>query len=185
MGFRGLHPFINGDLFFDSQLNPLALDEFGEPAGTNTQLVHTLSSASPETRKQADFRLSYEWNEAALDMGGGLSSERDYRARGSLGGRWDLNQKRTTLNLGLSYTRSDTRPSESRCPSLHRYLGVYRPIDIRSLPDTAAKAATLQGQRQDWATVFGLTQVLTKDALVETNLGSPGAPGSWKTPIRS
>ena len=128
-GVSGATPFINGDLFFDSQFNPIALDAFGEPAGTNTQLVHTLSSASPETRKQGDFRLGYEWNEAALDMGGGLSSERDYESRwGSLGGRWDLNQKRTTLNLGLSYTRQRHRGHpRSRCPSLHRYLRIYGP----------------------------------------------------------
>ena len=185
-GVSGATPFINGDLFFDSQFNPIALDEFGEPAGTNTQLVHTLSSASPETRKQGDFRLSYEWNEAALDMGGGLSSERDYESRwGSLGGRWDLNQKRTTLNLGLSYTRSDTEAILDHDALPYIDTSAYTDqIDIRSLPNTAAKAATLEGERQDWATVFGLTQVLTKDALVETNLGYTRSTGFLANPYK-
>ena len=155
-GVSGATPFINGDLFFDSQFNPIALDEFGEPAGTNTQLVHTLSSASPETRKQGDFRLSYEWNEAALDMGGGLSSERDYESRwGSLGGRWDLNQKRTTLNLGLSYTGATPRPSSITMPfptSIPRHIRTRSTLG--RYPTPRPKLATLEGERQDWATRF-------------------------------
>ena len=77
--------------------------------GENPQLVHTLSTASPETRKQGDFKLGYEWDEAALDIGGGISVENDYESRfGNINGRWDFNQKLTSLNLGLSYTNSST-----------------------------------------------------------------------------
>ncbi len=73
------------------------------------QLTHVLSYASPETRKQGDFKLSYEWDEAALDIGGGISIENDYESRfGNIGGRFDFNQKQTTLNWGVSYTNSDT-----------------------------------------------------------------------------
>ncbi|MGH8588228.1 MAG: DUF3570 domain-containing protein [Gammaproteobacteria bacterium] len=185
-GVSGATPFIEGNLFFDSQFNPITVDELGQSVGKDTQLVHTLSSASPETRKQGDFRLSYDWNEGALDVGGGLSTERDYESRwGSLGGRWDLNQKRTTLNLGLSYTRSDTEAilDHDALPYIDTSAFTDQ-IEIRSLPNTAATAVTLGGERQDWATRFGLTQVLTKDAFVETNLGYTRSTGFLENPYK-
>jgi len=182
-GVSGATPYINGDLFLDSELNPLAerTDEFGFPLfdeegnqlfQQNGQLVHTLSSASPETRKQGDFGLSYEWNEAALDVGGGVSLERDYESRwGSLGGRWDLNQKRTTLNLGLSYTASDTEAILDHDALSYINTSAYKDqIDISPVPNTTLHINTLKGKRQDWATRFGLTQVLTKNSFIETNL---------------
>ncbi len=179
-GVSGATPFIEGNLFFDSQFNPITVDEFGQSLGKDTQLVHTLSSASPETRKQGDFRLSYEWNEGALDVGGGLSTERDYESRwGSLGGRWDLDQKRTTLNLGLSYTRSDTEALLD--PDALPYIDTSAFNDqIEFLPGDRI----LRGQRQDWATRFGLTQVLTKDAFVETNLGYTRSTGFLENPYK-
>jgi Protein of unknown function (DUF3570) len=75
----------------------------------SNQFSHVLSYASPETRKQGDFKLSYAWDEAELSVGGGISVEDDYESRfGNLGGRFDFNQKQTMLNWGLSYTNSDT-----------------------------------------------------------------------------
>ena len=69
--------------------------------------VHVMGYASPETRKQGDFKLSYEWDDASASVGGGISTERDYESRFvNLGGRMDFNQKQTTVNLGLSYTNS-------------------------------------------------------------------------------
>ncbi|MGH8470105.1 MAG: DUF3570 domain-containing protein, partial [Gammaproteobacteria bacterium] len=196
-GVSGATPFINGDLFLDSELNPLAerTDEFGSPLfdeegnqlfQRNGQLVHTLSSASPETRKQGDFGLSYEWNEAALDVGGGISLERDYESRwGSLGGRWDLNQKRTTLNLGLSYTASDTEAILDHDALPYIDTSAYTDqIDISPVPNTTLQINTLEGDRQDWATRFGLTQVLTKDSLIETSLGYTRSTGFLENPYK-
>ncbi len=183
-GVSGATPFINGELFFDSQFNPVRVreDDFGQRVivGKDSRLVHTLSSASPETRKQGDFGLSYEWNEAALDMGGGLSLERDYESRwGRLGGRWDLDQKRTTLNLGLSYTRSDTRALLD--PDALPYIDTSAFDDqIEVLPGDRI----LRGEREDWGARFGLTQVLTKDALLETNLGYTRSTGFLENPYK-
>jgi Protein of unknown function (DUF3570) len=81
----------------------------GTPGAKNNQLTHVLSYASPETRKQGDFKLSYQWDEAELTIGGGISVENDYESRfGNLGGRFDFNQKQTSVNWGVSYTNSDT-----------------------------------------------------------------------------
>jgi Protein of unknown function (DUF3570) len=80
-----------------------------QPGPQNDNLTHVLSYASPETRKQGDFKLSYQWDEAELSVGGGISIENDYESRfGNIGGRFDFNQKQTTLNWGVSYTNSDT-----------------------------------------------------------------------------
>ncbi|MGZ8163122.1 MAG: DUF3570 domain-containing protein, partial [Methylobacter sp.] len=106
----GATPFLqNNSVIFDKQFNPLKQDALTGEFVKDIELVHTLSAASPEVRKQGDFKLSYEWDEAALDVGGGISVENDYESRfGNLAGRLDFNQKLTTLNLGLSYTNSDT-----------------------------------------------------------------------------
>ncbi len=190
-GISGATPFIDGDLFFDSQFNPIVVEEDPNTGairnlGIDRRLVHTLSSASPETRKQGDFRLSYEWNEAALDVGGGLSTERDYESRwGSLGGRWDFNQKRTTLNLGLSYTRSDTEAllDPDALPYIDTSAFADR-IDVSPVPNTGATRSVLEGERDDWVTRFGVTQILTKNSLIETNLGYTRSTGYLENPYK-
>ena len=196
-GVSGATPFINGTLFFDSQFNPLEelKDAFGNPLfdedgnplfRENGQLVDTISFASPEARKQGDFGLSYEWNEAALDVGGGISLENDYESRwGSLGGRWDLNQKRTTLNLGLSYTASDTEAILDHDALPYIDTSAYTDqIVISPVPNTGLNIQTLEGDRQDWATRFGLTQVLTNNSLIETSLGYIRSTGYLANPYK-
>ena len=92
----------------DGDLNPLERDAITGASREAPQLVHIMSSASPETRRQMGLGFGYQWDEAALRVGGGLSSENDYESRFvSLDGRWDLDRKLTSLNLGLSYTSSD------------------------------------------------------------------------------
>jgi len=92
-------------------------------APKNNQVTHVLSFASPETRKQGDFKLGYEWDESAAYVGGGTSIENDYDSRFvNLGGRLDFNRKQTTINLGLSYTNSDTHAMLD--PDSIYYIGI-------------------------------------------------------------
>jgi hypothetical protein len=180
-GVSGATPFITGDLFFDSQFNPVTVDAFGQISGKNTQLVHTLSSASPETRKQGDFRLSYEWDEAVLDLGGGISLENDYESRwGSLGGRWDLNQKLTSLSLGLSYTESDTQAilDHDAAPYIDK-TAFSQQIEV--LP---FGVNVLHGKRKDWTTHLSLTQILNKNALIEAGFGYTRGTGFMENPYK-
>jgi hypothetical protein len=181
-GVTGATPNIVGDLFFDSNLNPLQTDGFGNViGGPDRRLVHTLSSASPETRKQGSFKLGHEWDEAALDVGGGISLEDDYESSFvNLGGRLDFNQKLTTLSGGLSYTSSDTKAR----------------IDHDALPyiDTDAYAGQIErtseggkiihGDRKDWGVHFDLTQVLNKSALIEAGLGYTNSNGYMENPYK-
>ncbi|MGH8527014.1 MAG: DUF3570 domain-containing protein, partial [Gammaproteobacteria bacterium] len=101
----GASPIIEGSVQLDEDFNFYKFDPLTGNLSKDTRSVHTIASASPETRKQGDFRLGYEWNEAALDLGGGISLEDDYESRwGNANVRLDFDQKRTSLNLGLSYT---------------------------------------------------------------------------------
>ena len=117
----GASPSINTEILLDRQLNPIRRDFVtGDVIGKDTRSMEILSFASPETRNAADFSLGYEWNEAALTVGGGLSVERDYESSyGSVNGRFDFNQKLTSLKYGFGYTSSDTNAildrTTSRC----------------------------------------------------------------------
>ncbi len=64
----------------------------GKTSFLRDRTVHVMGYASPETRKQGDFKLSYDWDETSLSVGGGVSTEHDYESRFvNLGGRMDFN----------------------------------------------------------------------------------------------
>ncbi len=170
---RQLHIDQNG-----SPVKNIGIDEFSPVYIKNTQLVHTLSVASPETRKQGDFKLTHEWDEAAIDVGGGISVENDYESRfGNLGGRIDFNQKLTSLNLGLSYTNSDTNALFDHDISGYFNGGAY-----------AAKGqlekGRLKANRQDWGGNLGLTQILTEKSLIQGTVGFTHATGYMANPYK-
>ncbi|MEQ1557668.1 MAG: DUF3570 domain-containing protein [Methyloglobulus sp.] len=185
--------------------------------GSNTigaqsnQITHVMSYASPETRKQGDFSLSYDWDEAAVNVGGGISVENDYESRFvNLGGRMDFNQKQTTVNVGVSYTNSDTfaklDPDSLNFISTEGYdeqyfddtdgsYKGYRPIagapgqiesDYTSLSDGGnfRSSAILHGKRQDWGTQLGLTQVLTSESTMELGFGYTRSTGYLANPYK-
>ncbi len=148
----------------------------------NHQIAHVMSYASPETRKQGDFKLSYAWDEAAVDIGGGISTERDYESRFvNLGGRMDFNQKQTTVNLGLSYTHSNIDavmdPSGVTQFQTSSHYG-----ELTTDPITGLK--TLHGIRQDWAVQLGLTQVVNRDAMLELGMGYTRNTGFLENPYK-
>jgi hypothetical protein len=184
----GATPYlVNNQVLFDQQLNPV--ESISDPQGvnptiykTNNQLVHTLSEASPEVRKQGDFKLGYEWDEAALDIGGGISIEDDYESRfGNLNGRWDFNQKLTTLNVGLSYTNSDTHATLDHDASTYIIKDkAYDPVTFNK----ELGSNIITGTKQDWSTSLGLTQILNKDALIEAGLGYTRSTGYMENPYK-
>jgi Protein of unknown function (DUF3570) len=205
----------NSKFFMDGKGNIYsALDNFitGELPVPGTkqlnQITHVLSYASPETRKQGDFSLSYNWDEAAVNVGGGISVENDYESRFvNLGGRMDFNQKRTTVNLGLSYTNSDTfahlDPDALPYISTEGYdeeffdesIGStnFRSIDgapaqieyqLGTGTNSLRQQAILRGKRQDWGTQLGLTQVLTPDSVLELGFGYTRSTGYLANPYK-
>ncbi|GAB6140755.1 hypothetical protein JCM14076_14840 [Methylosoma difficile] len=187
----GASPYLNtNNVSFDRNLNPLSKDASGNLV-KNTQLVHTLSQASPETRKQGDFKLGYEWDEAELAAGGGISIENDYESRfGNLSGRWDFNQKLTSANAALSYTNSDTQATidHDAQPYIYdtsaggaSYNAAYSDSEI-TIGSNGQR--TLFGKREDWAANIGLTQIINKNALVTAGVGFTRSTGYLENPYK-
>ncbi|AEG01092.1 DUF3570 domain-containing protein [Methylomonas methanica] len=199
----GATPQLNSlDLAFDAQFNPVLLRRDGlavpsfdtlvdkQPAN---QLTHTLTMASPETRKQGDFKLSYEWDEAAVDLGGGLSVENDYESRFvNWGGRLDFNNKLTTLNFSQSYTNStvsalldhDSLPYLGSIGYQLNGKGDSGYIE-RFVDPLSGGNAILHGKREDIATNISLTQVLSKSALAEAGVGYTHSSGFMENPYKA
>lgn len=187
----GASPYFNPDTagpdnpelpyFFDQQFN-----FYSENNKQVNRTVHTMSSASPETRKQGDIKLSYEWDEAALTLGGGVSEEHDYHSRfGSLAGRLDFNQKRTTLNFSGSYTHSENDATFD--PTALGYLSVPFTTRARQTAFRLAKDSEFRTQatRIDWGLQLGLTQILTRNALVNFGVGYTDSSGYLGNPYKA
>ncbi len=180
--------FRTQTLFLDKNFNPkIGIIDTATGAVRyvrDKQLVHTLSVASPETRKQGDFKLGYEWDEAALDIGGGISVEDDYESRfGSINSRFDFNQKQTSVNMGLSYTNSDTSaiPDHDLGP-YGEIGGHYFKNHVNVSPD--GNSVLIHGNRHDWGVNLGLTQVLTKNALFEAGMNFTHSVGFLSNPYK-
>ncbi len=202
----GASPRLQDGFFpaFDSQLNPVFNvgddDDFETvyQAGSK-RLAHTMTMASPETRKQGDFKLSYEWDEAAVDVGGGISVENDYESRFvNWGGRLDFNNKLTTLNFSQSYTNStisalldhDSLPYLGTIGYALNGRGGNGYVESLGGPVVPQIGQTLvnkllHGQREDIATNFSLTQVLNKSALMEAGAGYTHSSGFLENPYKT
>lgn len=175
----GASPLVNTQVLLDQNLNPLSLTpQSGQIVDPRTVLI--LSSASPETRNQANFGLGYEWDEAAINAGGGFSLENDYESvYGNINGRLDFNQKLTSLKFGAGYTSSEV--SAILDPDLLPYLtrtAYLNQIERRS------GSEILRGDRQDWTGNLGLTQVLGKNSLIDANIGYTHSSGFMENPYK-
>jgi hypothetical protein len=172
--------FVNQRLnsLFATNTNSLGPSKFIK----DKRLTHVMSTASPETRKQGDFKLSYAWDEMALSAGGGISIEDDYESRfGNIGGRFDFNQKQTTLNVDLSYTNSFTNAVLDHDDYT---LATLLPSSQYVVEKNGLNRKIIQGTRQDWATHLGLTQVLNKDALISADFSYTRSTGYLSNPYK-
>lgn len=180
-------------VYFDQNLNPL--NSYTDPdtgervsLGRDNQLVHTMAMASPETRKEGNFKLSYEWDEAALSAGGGISNENDYESRfTNLGLRLDFNQKRTTLDIGGSYSNAYTSAfiSHDAGPYVNSQAYINQLTDFQpSIYAGIDKLRLLKGNREDWSGNLGLTQVINKDALAKLGVGFTHSAGYLENPYK-
>ncbi len=177
----GASPLINTQVLLDSGLNPVRLDpSTREITFIENQPVHIMASASPETRKQGDFHLSYEWDEMVLGVGGGVSLENDYESRfGNLSGHWDFNKKLTGIDLGLSYTNSDVSAILD-----HDAAPYITKTAFKDQIENIGGSEVFFGNRQEWATNLGMTQILSKDSLVETSVGYTRSTGYLSNPYK-
>lgn len=176
----GASPMINGSVLLDAQDHVLAPDPGSGRLLPAPALAHTLSSASPETRQQIEARYRRLLDTGALTLGGGVSTERDYRSRFvNVGSRLDLNRKLTTLGLGLSHTRSETAATLDHDATPYITRSAYR-AQIESVNGQQV----LRGRREDWAGSLALTQVLGPSALFEAQLAHTHSRGYLANPYK-
>ncbi|PKM11790.1 MAG: hypothetical protein CVV13_07835 [Gammaproteobacteria bacterium HGW-Gammaproteobacteria-3] len=169
----GASPFINSNVALDRNLNPIQQ--------TESKFVHIMAEASPETRQQGDFKLSYEWDNAALDVGGGLSIENDYESSyGSVGGRFDFNQKLTTVKWSTSFTDSDISAILD-----HDILPYLTRTAFADQIEFRGGSEILHGNKQDWAGQFGISQVLNKTAVLDANISYTHSSGFLENPYKA
>lgn len=191
----GATPYINttANLFLDqATLTPLELDENLQLTGQlDPRLVHTLSGASPETRRQLDFTLTSEFTDAVYSFGGGASLEPDYDAYfANIGARWDFNRNLTTLSAGLSYTSSDidARIDHDASPYIYDDCGFLCDSPSGSAhfvrANDFAGNRSLVGEREDWAGRVGVTQIINRGALLEAGLSFTNSTGYLANPYK-
>jgi len=179
----GASPILNSQVLLNHDLNPIGRDPLTKQStgAIDTRSVLVMSSASPETRRQANFGLSYEWNEAALNVGGGFSRERDYQSTfGSLGGRLDFNQKLTSVKFGGGYTSSEIGAilDQDSSPYITKTAYAQQIVNRRG-------SEILKGNRQDWVANIGVTQVLNKNALIDAGIGYTHSSGFLENPYKA
>ena len=172
------------EFYADSHHKPVAVDWDSYDGttvryATDTRLVHVMASASPETRRQIDFTLGYAGDDMKTLIGAGLSIEPDYQSRfASFSQAVDLDDKRTTVSAGLSFTQSDIRAS----------LDANAAADWGAYPDQVRfyrGASTLFGSRRDWSFNAGLTRVLNKSMLLSSNVGLTRSSGYLSNPYKA
>ncbi|CAH9017704.1 DUF3570 domain-containing protein [Candidatus Nitrosacidococcus sp. I8] len=162
----GASGFLNikgGIVNFDTQTGQ------GEATIPNTfdqlmtgEVINVMAEASPETRKQGDFALSYRWNDdITYNLGGGDSDERDFHSQyARFGQTWDFNRKHTTFNWGVSYTHNSI--TADRFP--FRLTSV--PVNPQTLtnPDFPDWSVYANKKRNDFSINLGVSQILDKNS---------------------
>jgi len=170
------------------------------PAGTpqhlvysrDTQIGHSMGYASAETRKQTTLKYGYDWDDASIDIGTGVSSEVDFLSKfANVALRRDFNDKLTSVNLGLSYTNGYTH-AEWNADGYHQMArdawpgrfndSIAAGTRLRNGQLGTFTAPLIAGSRNDIALTGGITQVVNKNDLVSTGFGYTNTTGFLTNP---
>ncbi|MEZ4334044.1 MAG: DUF3570 domain-containing protein [Myxococcota bacterium] len=181
-GVSGATPFVSGNLYLDGGLEVLESDLFGNLSGRlDPGLVHTLSAASPETRKALDFGIEHEWDEAQLGLGGGVSIEPDHLSGfARLSGRLDLDRKRSVVGFSATVARSaiDAHLDHDAAPyiDVSTYAG--------EIHNQRSGSPVLRDERTDWTLEASLARLLGRSTRVEGALQFRRAEGYLANPYK-
>lgn len=173
----GASPMLTGRVMLDAQDRPVQADAQGRWQAAPA-LVHTLSSASPETRQQLDARLVRRSAEGALTVGAGVSLERDHLSRhASLGQRLDRGSH--SLSWGLAATHGQTRAAldHDAAPYITKTAAAAQIVSRNS-------QQVLLGRRDEWVASGGLTQLLSPSAVLATTWGYTHSRGDLGNPYK-
>lgn len=174
----GASPMVTGSVLLDAGDRPVARDAAGrlQPA---PDLVHTLSSASPETRQQLDLKWTRPLGAGSLSLGAGASLERDHRTRfASLGRRID--DGLSTWTFGAAVSRSDVAAVLDHDAAPYLTKSAYRTqIENRN------GQQVLTGRRDEQAVSVGWARVLGPSAVLESSLSYTRIEGYLGNPYKA
>lgn len=162
----GASPYANTQVNLTSDLQPLNRVNDGNWQ-VDPRRVLVMSEASPEVRDALDLQWAYDWDNAGVQLGAGVSDEFDYLSRfGSLRWRADFDQKQTTLSMGVGYTTN--RISAVLDPDFLPYLSTRTYADqILRIEDSDV----LHARSTDWNWQAGLTRILDRNSVLDAGFG--------------
>lgn len=194
------------DFFMDRAGNIHGFSSTGGVGAKNNDHNLVMSSASAETREQWDGKLRMELGDVEVDFGGGLSEERDYRSLFvNFGGRYDFNQKLTSVTWGASHTSNetfatldpdgwpffdseyynasywDTITGRKRALKPRAKEG-YVDLDYSDTGDVTK--AVMRGESDESSFRLGVSQILSKDTQVTLDAGATFAEGYLANPYK-
>ncbi len=135
---------------------------------THAGLTQCMSGASiSDVRDAIDLNASYYYTEAGtLDVDVGRSSENDYESNFfNLNNRWEFNNKMTTLSTGYGYASDQV-------------------WEIKDINGVKVRTSGNGGDKQTNQSMIGLTQILDKNSLVQTNLTYSFSDGYLSDPYK-
>ena len=181
-GVSGATPYLEGSLYFDSDFSVLATDGFGNlTGGTDDRLVHTIASASPETRRELDLSIGQDIGGGDVRLGGGASWEPDYTSLFiDLGGSLDFNAQSTTVSLDLGYAHSETDAIFDH--DAWPYIDASSYANQISIDPAGIR--TLRGQRDDVQVSLGLSHLIDRNTSFEASIAYRYATGYLANPYR-
>jgi len=139
-------------------------------------IVQTLSGASIfEQRDGVNSNLTYFFDNALLNFGGGFSQEQDYTSRfANTNLSFDFNKKLTTLNLGANVAFDVVEPSKANADCSKGVVTNEETGEIRG--------ANCHKTSQQY--LIGVSQILDKDSLLQLNMTVNYSEGYLSDPYK-
>ncbi|MDT8384869.1 MAG: DUF3570 domain-containing protein [Gammaproteobacteria bacterium] len=153
---------------------------FTTPSGKSTYTEAANTTPLDDTFKDSRGALNVEWdtplgNNLRGTFGGNFSNEHDYLSTGfSANFAQDINQRHTTLALGLSFNNDTVSPEG----------GV--PVGLTVMPVYPGVKAT-DGSKQDKTVkevLFGVTQIIDRSSLMQLNYSRGQSDGYLTDPYK-
>lgn len=153
---------------------------FTTPSGKSTYTEPANETPLDDTFKDSRGALNVEWdtplgkNRRAI-FGGNFSNEHDYLSTGlSATFSQDINQRNTTLTLGLSMNQDTVSPEGGA------------PVGLTAMPSYPAVKAT-DGTNKDKTikeALFGVTQIINRSTLMQLNYSTGQSDGYLTDPYK-
>lgn len=138
------------------------------------RVIHMLTAASAETRKEGRAALDHDWANGSVGLGGGVSDEPDYHARFvDLHARLDFDQKRTTVTVGINraWSRTAVTLPDYWLGWVDSSIGEARgEIRVAGEYPNGSPRLEVRRARHDWGLDLGASRVLTRGTLLEVGL---------------